>query len=362
MIIKLKHQLVYDIILTILKGGLIMGYSSWNLKKAKQQKEFLIQNNENGKYDVDIDLINRIIDGTVTPFDVSLSLKEKLEFDKEKIDEYDSFIKPIEEFHHLTKKVKSGYLWEINLPINELLTFVNDFFHDALPEWYHLFLEVYKEKNNNFQIANKRCFELYIPGVNYSYISYERKLTIEDLFSIVHEYTHAIVDRIKYRYSYDNNYPFVELPSITAELIAKDIIKAYYTNVNEEIKNYFIGFIASLNEYAKNILLAKKFLDTYSLDDEEQIEYNLKHFAKSSKRNSSSFTDKLQLENICYVVPFIYAVELYYIYLSDTELFQYDMNKIITMDNCSNYFNEVKKLGLVANQNTNKFIQNIKRG
>ena len=38
------------------------------------------------------------------------------------------------------------------------------------------------------------------------------------------------------------------------------------------------------------------------------------------------------------------------------------MNKIITMDNCQNYYDEVKKLGLIPNQNVNKFIQNIKRG
>lgn len=339
-----------------------MEYSSWNLKKAKQQKRFLVQNNQDGKYDIDIDMIDRIIDGTVIPFDAPLSLKEKLEYDREKLEEYEYFIKPIEEMYSLTKKVKCGYLWEIDLPINELMTFVNDFFRDALTEWYQIFLEVYKERKNNFQVGNKRCCELYIPGVNYSYITYERKYTIEDLFSIVHEYTHAIVDRIKFRYSYDNKYPFVELPSLAAEMIAKDMIKNYYTNISGEIKNYFVGSVASINEFAKNILMAKKFLDTYSLDDEEQIKYSLNYFTNFSKRKSNALINKLQLENICYVVPFMYAMELYFIYLNDVELFQYDINKIITMDNCSNFLEEVKKLGLVPNQNTNNFIQNIKRG
>ena len=337
-------------------------YNSWNLKKAKQQKCFLVQNNVDGKYDIDIDRINSIIDNMLTPFDSPLTLKEKLEYDKEKIDEYEYFIKPIEEFYNLTKKVKIGYLWGFDLPINELLYFVNDFFRDNLPEWYGIFEKVYKEKKNNFRVSNKRCCELYIPGINYSYINYERKLTVEDLFSIVHEYTHAVVDHIKFRHSYDDKYPFIELPSLTAEMIAKDIIKSYYTNIGEEVRNYFFGSLASINMFAKNILYAKNFFDAYTLDDEDQINYYLDFYTNFSKIKRSNLTDKLQLENICYVIPFIYAIELYYIYLEDNELFQYNMNKIITMDNCQNYYDEVKKLGLIPNQNVNKFIQNIKRG
>ena len=54
-------------------------------QKAKQQKCFLVQNNVDGKYDIDIDRINSIIDNMLTPFDSPLTLKEKLEYDKEKI-------------------------------------------------------------------------------------------------------------------------------------------------------------------------------------------------------------------------------------------------------------------------------------
>lgn len=335
---------------------------TWNIKNAKQQRNFLLQNNQNGKYNIEIDMINQIIDDKVTPFEHSSSLQEKLIFDKEKIDEYSYFLKTIENFYNLTTDIKCGYLYEIDLPINELLTFVNDFFHDALPEWYEIFESVYKEKKNNFRVNGKRSYELYIPGINYSYINYGRRMTIEDLFAIIHEYTHAVIDRIKFRYSYDNKYPFVELSSITAEMIAKDFIKSYYTNVNEEIKNYFLGAIASINTFANHILLANQFLESYSLDNEEQIKYNLQYFANGSKRMVNNLTNKLQIENICYVVPYIYAIEFYFLYLEDSELFQYDINKIITMDNCSNYFEEVKKLGLIPNQNTKRFIQNIKRG
>lgn len=339
-----------------------MSYEAWNLKKAKRQRRYLMQKNVDGKYNLDIDLINQVIDNSLVPFEYFLSLQEKLNFDKSKLDEYSYFFKIIEDFYHLTSKVKPGYLYEIDLPVNELLVFVNDFFKENLPNWYGIFEEVYKERKNNFKLGDKRCYELYIPALNYSYINFQKKLTVEDLFAIVHEYTHAVVDRIKFRYSYDNKYPFVELPPLTSELIAGDIMRSYYTNLDEEIENYYIGSVASLHDYADEIIKVKRFIDTFSIDDDEQIKYNIEHYTNNAERLKNPITNKLQLENICYVVPFIYAVELYFVYIVDKELFQYDINKIITMDNCSNYYEEIKKLGLTPNKNMKKFVESIKRG
>lgn len=335
---------------------------TWNIKKAKQQLRYLESHNQDGQYNLDIDSLKQIINNSIVPFEYMLTLKEKLEFDQEKLDEYSYFMETIEEFYNLTKRCKCGYLYEIDLPISELLCFVNDFFKEVYPEWYSLFNEVYKERRNNFQVKNSRSFELYIPGVNYSYINFQKKNTIEDLFAIVHEFTHAVVDRIKYRYSYDSKYPLVELPSLTSELISSDIINSFYTNVKEEVKYYLGGSMASLHVYAGDIIKIKNFLETHTLDNDDQIQHNIKYLTNKSVRTKEALTDKILLENICYVVPYIYAIELYYLYSKDHELFQYDMNKIITMDNCSNYFEELKRLGLVPNQHTKQFIHTIKRG
>lgn len=362
MLLILKHQLVYVIILEFFRGGCAVEYSTWNLKKAKQQRKFLVKNNIDGRYDIDIELINSIINETVSPFDHSLSLKEKLEYDKEKLDEYAYFMKAIESFYNTTKKFKIGSLWQLSVPIDDLMTFVNDFFRETFPDWYGLFNSVYKERRNNFRMGKKRSCELYIPGVDYSYIEFKKSSSIEDLFAIVHEYTHTIVDRIKYRESYDEHYPFIELPSITAEMIAKEFVKSYYSKVKGDIRDYFMGFMAAMNNYAKNILMAQKFLDKYSLENEMQIKNNLRVFTNYSKIDDEALTDKLQLENICYVVPYIYAIEFYFLYQKDKELFQYNMKKTITMEDGNNYLKEMKKLGLVPNQNINNFIQNIKRG
>lgn len=182
------------------------------------------------------------------------------------------------------------------------------------------------------------------------------------MFAIVHEYTHAVVDHIKFRYSYDNKYPLVELPSMTSELIAGDIINCYYTNLGEEVRNYLLASVSSLNQFAKELLKADEFLSTHTLDNDEQLKYNINYFSKKSKELKMSLSNRLQLENICYLIPFIYSVELYNLYNKDKELFLYDMDKIITMENSDNYYEELKRLGLVPNQNMRKHVERIKRG
>lgn len=123
----MKHQFFYGIILSdFLRGFEFEVYLEY--KKAREQLRYLERSNVNGKFDIDIDILKSLINDEITPFAQTLSLKEKLEFDKEKINEYSYFLKPIEDFYNITKKCRSGYLYEIDLSISDLLTFVNDFF------------------------------------------------------------------------------------------------------------------------------------------------------------------------------------------------------------------------------------------
>lgn len=137
-----------------------MRYANWNIRNVKHQIRYLQHNNQNGKYNIDIEILKQIIDNSIIPFEHEFTLKEKLLYDKEKLNEYNYFLNDIKNFTSYNIGDHDYSLNVINIPISELLIFVNDFFKEVFPSWYNIFNKVYREKHNNLKVGGREMLRI----------------------------------------------------------------------------------------------------------------------------------------------------------------------------------------------------------
>ncbi len=109
---------------------------AWNKRKMRQQIGYLIQNNEEEKNSFSIDVLRDIYNDEVSPFDYSLSLSEKITRDYDVLKEYEYYLDDIQKFSFYSLEKVNYDFHYIDLPVNELLYFVNDYFKDIFPNWY----------------------------------------------------------------------------------------------------------------------------------------------------------------------------------------------------------------------------------
>lgn len=306
-----------------------MSYKSWNkiqlykhLKAAEKIGDI-----------IDIGIIKQLIDDTITPFDSDCYASD-LEFKKNFLKEYAYYLPFIEDFSK-TQLVEEKIVSPIYIPLNSQLDFLYDFFSNTAPGWMKLFDDIYKERKKNLKVSNSGNYSVYLSSIDYSYISINKNMMIEDLFNLVHEYTHSVVDRINYRFSYNSHYPFIELPPMCMEIISALYMTDYYLDIGSDVQEYLKEIFNIVIGYARNIVaINKNISDT---DNEE----------------------KTLLHDTTYVIPFIHIFELLYLYLEDKEKWFYTLNKIINMPFSDNYLDEMKKLGLTPNKDLNRYINDL---
>lgn len=309
-----------------------MQYGSWNkiqllkhLKQAEKRRDY-----------TDAGILKQLICDTVIPFDPDVCPNTD-EFNKQFLKEYDYYLPHIKDFANTSHLICSQTDY-ICIPINSQLEFAYEFFSSVAPKWMDIFDDIYKERKKNLKIGNSGNYSVYLSSIDYSYLSINKNMAIDDLFNLVHEYTHTIVDRICYRLCYNSHYPFIELPSICSELIAAVFMKDYYMDIDEEVDNYLMEVLNVVIDYARNIIATKRYLDGEITTTPDNISL---------------------IHDMSYVLPFIHAFELFYLFLSDKEKWFYTINKIINMPPTDNYEREMKKLGLTPNSCLNKFISDL---
>lgn len=317
-----------------MEGDFSVSYKSWNkiqltkhLKQAEKSSDL-----------IDAGIIKQLICDSIIPFDSTITPDDN-KYNLALLKEYSYFLKPIEDLSKV-KKIQEEELSLINIPIDSQLDFLYDFFSTVTPDWMDIFNKIYRERKKNLKINCSGNYSVYLGSIDYSYISINRNMSIDDLFNLVHEYTHTIVDRIKYRLSYMSHYPFIELPSITMEFISALLMKAFYLDIDNEVDAYLIELLNIVISYAKNII-----------ERRDNLEEN--------KNSNDYFYKQSLIHDLSYVIPLMYVSQLFYLYLSDKEKWMYTLNQIITMENSNNYLEDMKKLGLNPNQDLNRFIGDL---
>lgn len=230
--------------------------------------------------------------------------------------------------------------------VNAKLLFdtVYDFFKNLDDELFRTFYSLFinKDKNVIFIPNNPLQNNNGVTYLNKNNISIKifRYKTIEDIFTLVHEYGHAI-NMKKHPNLYNNNVrnDFEEIESIFLELILCDFLENYgfdKADVHEVRKQIVENLIADTNDlyfkYQINKFIHQQGIK--NIDNEFYRElYRIKNISKSLLREKYrySFDDLAK-----YVIGTLYSFELY-------DRFQLNKSKTISM------YKEITNLDLYTN-------------
>lgn len=307
-----------------------MAYKSWNLIQLTIQLRKVKAMGDK----IDEDIIKQLLNDSIIPFDND-SYPNTKEFNKAILDEYSYYLPYIQDLS-LKKPFNIPRHSQISIPIESQLEFLYEFFSTTTPEWMNLFDSIYKERKKNLKVANSGNYSIYLGSIDYSYISLNKNYEIDDLFNLVHEYTHSIIDRINYRMSYNSHYPFIEVGPLLMECISALLMREYYLDIDSNVEDYLKEILSLIITYSKNIININDNIDTCTI-----------------QRNADLIHD------ISYVIPYIHIFELFYLYLSDKEKWFYTLNRIIEFPPTNNYIEEMKKLGLTPNRFMDRYINDL---
>lgn len=307
-----------------------MAYKSWNLIQLTIQLRKVKAMGDK----IDEDIIKQLLNDSIIPFDND-SYPNTKEFNKAILDEYSYYLPYIQDLS-LKKPFNIPKHSPISIPIESQLEFLYEFFSTTTPEWMNLFDSIYKERKKNLKFANSGNYSIYLGSIDYSYISLNKNYEIDDLFNLVHEYTHSIIDRINYRMSYNSHYPFIEIGPLLMECISALLMREYYLDIDSNVEDYLKEILNLIITYSKNIININDSIDTCTI-----------------QRNADLMHD------ISYVIPYIHIFELFYLYLSDKEKWFYTLNRIIEFPPTNNYIEEMKKLGLTPNRFMDRYINDL---
>ena len=308
-----------------------MVYHSWNKIKIKKQ---IKSTNDS----VDKTILEHILNGSMIPFDDNAYPKTN-DANKIIIDECSVFSNYIEEFS-LTPKFKNVQQEQKRVPINLQLDFLYELFSSVTPEWMGIFNKIFKERKSNLKISSAGNYSVYLSSLDYSYISINKIFLIDDLFSLVHEYTHAIVDHIFYRMEYNSIYPFVELPSLNMELVSATLMSEFFLDIDSDIVSYFKYTINAIIDFAKRIVRISKYLN--------------------QSGEFPQYFNRSLIIDYSYVIPYLFNLELFSLYNEDKEKWFYILMEIINIQPSGNPLEDIKKLGLTPNFKVNEICDELR--
>lgn len=308
-----------------------MVYNSWNKIKIKKQ---IKSTNDS----VDKTILEHLLNGSMIPFDDNTYPKTN-DANKIIIDECSVFSNYIEEFS-LTPKFKNVQQEQKRVPINLQLDFLYELFSTVTPEWMGIFNKIFKERKSNLKISSACNYSVYLSSLDYSYISINKIFLIDDLFSLVHEYTHAIVDHIFYRTEYNSIYPFVELPSLNMELVSATLMSEFFWDIDNDIVSYFKYTINAIIDFAIRIVRISKYLN--------------------QSGEFPQYFNRSLIIDYSYVIPYLFNLELFSLYNEDKEKWFYILMEIINIQPSGNPLEDIKKLGLTPNFKVNEICDELR--
>ncbi len=260
----------------------------------------------------------------------------------------------------------------LKLNDKDLLELLNLFFKNATnKKIYEVFSKFFNTKNIHFLKSGPDDFyadTAYIPYFDDIYIQMLKSDDFLDVITLAHEFGHGIhfLTNTNSHLLTSTN-PFIEIVSTFFELICGDYftkegsfkkeakattyiewedIKMAACDLKRElalISEIEIESFESKNKLRDNI---KKLLDNY---DSEELDLILEN-------NSAN--------NFRYIIGYSIAIELFVIYKKDPDYAFYILNKLMILDvrlSEKEYYNRIQSLGIIPNENSDKYEEHIKR-
>lgn len=345
-----------------------MKYHNWNHELISSQLvtlNKLYEETKNEEILKDLRNLRNLRTEQIEIFPIEDDFRAQVKEDLASIRNYSSFLDDIRAFSKLDAGItipRQLVVDELNIKEAVALGFAHDFFNHIDKEFGTIFNKLYRERKNNIRFTDIRSFNQYLPTLDYSYINIEKSNTIEEFTSTVHEYMHSIVDKIYYRYDYFSTYPFVEVPSIFMEMISLDeLIDSFMNFDNDRVIAKAAGTKTILN-YSKDIIsLTNFYTDIDMIKRRRRALIDLAKYLNIKKKEARSLLSRTLNERFAYTIPFLTAVELYYIYQVDPEYAIYLLKKIIKMDYSDDYNESLKDIGIYLNEHTEEYISTLSK-
>lgn len=345
-----------------------MAYSSWNLKLIKEQYDGLVESyNKTGdeSFLVDIQMLSMMLDSDKEIVCFEKNDNPTLQLNDNLLAFYDNitFMPYIHYFSKLKtakRKIPELSIYEQNFSM--LLSFVHDFYNSMPLEIKSKFNHSFKDRKDTLKFSDNRSITIFIPHLRTSYLNVKIENTIEDYMNIAHEYAHSIVDLIYYRENYRSNYPFVEFVPLLMELIACDFLDGHY-EVSQDVKLYRAHLWKSINIFCKELVMEGNYYSKVNVTN--YFKNPVKGLARTNNtsiNDAEKILDIPTIEKFAYATPFIVAVEFYYLYRQDLELFYKYLMEFITLPPDSDYIEELEKRNIYLNEHSELFLEEINHG
>lgn len=344
-----------------------MVYSNWNnelIDRQLKKVKYLYKKNPSESLLTDIESLKLIKNKIINPFPEKSSFKEQMNSNIASLYEYEDFLEDIKSFSQMKSSLEAyliSFSDKFDNPIEAILGFTHDFYNNLDKDFATAFNKIYKARKNNLMFSDKRSITVTINSLNYSYLNVKRQNTIEDYFYSIHEYGHAITDLIFYRYCYCYKYPFTELVPLFMELIAADEINDTFFDLDKDIASYKAIALYTVLDYSREISLFYSFIahcDKYPYN-KSQMQLNLAKYANISENNANKILTMSNLERFSYTIPYLVAIELYYLYRVDKEKALYYLKELIKLPMCDNYQVPLLDRDIILNNNSKKYILEI---
>lgn len=273
-----------------------------------------------------------VLEGMTFVDGVDFSTAFKLET-KTLLEDYYDYLSSIFEFYDNSDDTLTKVVYEkLDVTDEELLQTAHDFFKNLDPEWYQLFLNLYKQRKGTVRFSELRSFSSYFPSNGLWLANITRNNTIQDYVNTIHEFAHGIADQMVSdlrTYSPDNI--LLELFPIVCQMI---FLYTYDENkLQNEITKYINNYLKIMIDYSEEIKMKFNIASTFVNVS------NARNLSRLIKRKWNICIGKDELTEIysnpveelfAYVFPFLVAIELLEIYSEDKDKFKEIMNKMIT--------------------------------
>lgn len=303
----------------------------------------------------------------------TLKLLESLEYIKGEYTQIDFLWDDFAEFAEITYDyINIPKLKRCSLSKTDLLDITHDFYKSLNKVFYGNFMKNFYRRNDHIvfkaaQKDNKFIGEtIILPSLRESFIDIYRNYTADDILTTIHEYSHATSTSINpYHLVRSTKTLYTEIDTLFMEFIAADFVDKQMHTSNAPIHK-----ASKLNEFSANaydicsqidLIEAEKFTKNGYLNNKQ-----LKQIAlEKCELQPNEVEDLLNEPNVystVYLTSYMFALELYKLYLEDKEKALYYLQKIILLDhlNEEEYYCNIKRFGLIPNLSVQEFYKECK--
>lgn len=340
----------------------------WNRTLIKEQlKRARMYVDENPIFETDIEYLESMLVDDATFFPRSSTFQAQLQEDADWVNKYPDFYNHFYQFSTYKDIIprKMIDMSPVKFTNCQPLYYVHDFYNSLGGVWQKNFNLIYRDRKDNYQVKGDRGYSVFLPGNNYSYISVPVEEDITAFINVAHEYAHSIADRILFREYDDSDYPFIELPPLFFELAIGDFIAQDWKGSDDLIVEDRLATAKSINMYCCNLVNFTRFLVDVAEEEREIPTNKQKTIDEASERLDITKADATRMfvrskkEELEYTIPYLTALELYYIYKQDPKEALDLLKRIIVSKRKHNYVSYLEGLHINLNEHSEEHVKEL---